>query len=93
MANNEKTVAPVPPDGMEILFFYQCPSCGKHVAVPSPTEPRMLAWPEDARPRIRIFCKIIGLAAKALLPARLNSCLPASFAAPFATIFQSNFPK
>lgn len=43
MTSNGTPVAPVPPDGMEILFFYQCPSCGKHVAVPSPTEPRMLA--------------------------------------------------
>lgn len=42
MANNGAPIAPVPPDGMEILFFYQCPSCGKHAPVPSPTEPRML---------------------------------------------------
>lgn len=34
-------LAPVAPDGMEILFFYQCPRCGRHVPVASPTEPRM----------------------------------------------------
>lgn len=39
---NDRPLAPVPPDGMEILFFYQCPHCGKHVAVASPTEPRMI---------------------------------------------------
>lgn len=38
-----RPIAPVAPDGMEILFFYKCPRCGRHVAVPSPTEPRMLA--------------------------------------------------
>lgn len=33
---------PVAPDGMEILFFYKCPSCGRHNAVPSPAEPRLV---------------------------------------------------
>lgn len=37
-----RPVAPVAPDGMEILFFYKCPRCSKHVGVPAPTEPRML---------------------------------------------------
>lgn len=41
MADN-RPIAPVAPDGMEILFFYKCPRCSKHVAVASPTEPRML---------------------------------------------------
>ena len=39
---NARPLAPVAPDGMEILFFYQCPRCAKHIAVPSPTEPRMI---------------------------------------------------
>lgn len=44
MANNPgRPPAPVAPDGMEMLFFYKCPRCGKHMALPSPTEPRMLA--------------------------------------------------
>ncbi len=37
-----RPLTPVAPDGMEILFFYPCPRCGKHIAVPSPTEPRMI---------------------------------------------------
>lgn len=36
------TLTPVAPDGMEILFFYQCPQCGRHVPMVSPTEPRMI---------------------------------------------------
>lgn len=39
---SHKTVEPVPPDGMEILFFYKCPFCERHIALPSPTSPRML---------------------------------------------------
>ena len=44
MANSsERPLAPVAPDGMEMLFFYKCPRCGKHIPAASPTEPRMLA--------------------------------------------------
>ena len=39
---NARPQAPVAPDGMEILFFYQCPQCGRHVPVVAPTEPRMI---------------------------------------------------
>lgn len=38
----DKILTPVPPDGMEILFFYKCPKCGKHTGTPSPTEARLL---------------------------------------------------
>lgn len=38
-----RPLTPVPPDGMEILFFYQCPQCGKHIPLVSPTEPRMIS--------------------------------------------------
>lgn len=38
----KKPLMPVAPDGMEIIFFYKCPGCGKHVAVASATEPRMI---------------------------------------------------
>ncbi|MBD5640823.1 MAG: hypothetical protein HDQ91_00190 [Desulfovibrio sp.] len=38
----DRPLAPVPPDGMEILIFYKCPHCGKHVGVASPTDPRMV---------------------------------------------------
>lgn len=37
-----RPVVPVPPDGMELVFFYQCPNCGRHVPLASPTEPRMV---------------------------------------------------
>lgn len=37
-----RPLAPVPPDGMDLLIFYKCPHCGKHVGVSSPTEPRMV---------------------------------------------------
>lgn len=40
--NSNRPQAPVPPDGMEILFFYKCPYCERHVPVPSPTEPGMV---------------------------------------------------
>ena len=45
MAERKKPIEPVAPDGMEILFFYQCPGCGKHVPQASPTEPRMVRCP------------------------------------------------
>lgn len=27
---------------MEIIFFYKCPRCERHMPVPSPLEPRLL---------------------------------------------------
>lgn len=41
MAEKGRPQQPVPPDGMEILFFYQCPRCGRHVPLVSPTQPAM----------------------------------------------------
>lgn len=38
----ERPVSPVAPDGMELIFFYKCPRCARHMAVPSPTDPRMI---------------------------------------------------
>lgn len=40
MAN--RPVSPVAPSGMELLFFFQCPFCGKHVPVISPTQAAMI---------------------------------------------------
>ena len=34
-------LSPVKPDGMDIIFFYKCPICSKHIAISSPTEPRL----------------------------------------------------
>lgn len=39
---SNKPVAPVPPDGMELLFYYQCPSCARHIALVSPVTPQMI---------------------------------------------------
>lgn len=41
--HNQRPLAPVPPDGMELLVYYKCPQCGRHTPVPAQTEPRMLA--------------------------------------------------
>ena len=56
MAERRKPVEPVSPDGMEILFFYQCPHCGRHVPLVSPTEPRMASCDSCGRafPRIPV---------------------------------------
>lgn len=40
--NKAQSMAPVPPDGMELLVFYKCPYCSRHMAVPAPIEPRMI---------------------------------------------------
>lgn len=45
MAERKRPLEPVAPEAMEILFFYPCPGCGKHVPLPSPIEPRMLRCP------------------------------------------------
>lgn len=37
-----RPLMPMPPEGLEILFYYRCPRCDKHVALSSPTEPRMV---------------------------------------------------
>lgn len=38
----KRPIAPVAPDGMDIVFFYPCPACGKHVIVSSPIEPQVV---------------------------------------------------
>lgn len=45
MAERRRPIEPVAPDGMEILFFYPCPGCGKHVPQASPVEPRLVRCP------------------------------------------------
>ncbi len=37
-----RPLQPVAPDGMELLFFYACPHCAKHVPLVSPTQPAMV---------------------------------------------------
>ena len=36
MKTSQKPQAPVHPEGMEILFFYPCPHCGRHVPQVNP---------------------------------------------------------
>ncbi len=38
----KKPIQPVTPEGMEILFFYPCPRCQRHVPLLSPTQPTMV---------------------------------------------------
>lgn len=39
---SQRPLSPVAPEGMEILFYYRCPRCGRHTALSAPTEPRLL---------------------------------------------------
>ncbi len=34
---------PVSPDAMEMLFFYACPQCKRHVPLIAPTQPAMVS--------------------------------------------------
>ena len=40
--NKTQQMAPVPPDAMELIVFYKCPYCARHIGVPAPTEPQMI---------------------------------------------------
>ena len=40
MSGSQKPLEPVAPDGMELLFFYRCPHCLRHVPLVNPVEPR-----------------------------------------------------
>lgn len=37
-----RSLRPVGPDGMELVFFYPCPHCGRRMTVASPTQPAMI---------------------------------------------------
>ncbi len=41
MSKNNIPVAPVAPTGLEILFIYKCPHCGRKMPLISPTQPTM----------------------------------------------------
>lgn len=36
-------MTPVPPDALEVIVFYKCPFCSRHIGLPAPTEPRMVS--------------------------------------------------
>ncbi len=38
---NKKKLAPVKPEGMEIVFYYPCPYCGRKVPLAAPLQPCM----------------------------------------------------
>lgn len=38
---NNKPVQPVAPCGMEMLFLYRCPHCGRKTAIIAPTQPSL----------------------------------------------------
>lgn len=40
---SDRPQQPVPPEGMEILFFYRCPQCGRPLPVMGATEARLIA--------------------------------------------------
>lgn len=37
----QRPVTPVQPTGMELIFLYRCPHCGRKTALISPTQPAM----------------------------------------------------
>ncbi len=42
MSESRKPLAPVRPAGMEIIFMYPCPFCGREVPLIAPTQPSMV---------------------------------------------------
>lgn len=41
MSLRKRPVQPVAPSGMELLFFYRCPHCGRKTALLAPLQPAM----------------------------------------------------
>lgn len=41
MAENNKPVTPVKPSGLELIYLYTCPFCGREVPIIAPTTPAM----------------------------------------------------
>ncbi|EPR31576.1 hypothetical protein dsat_0900 [Alkalidesulfovibrio alkalitolerans DSM 16529] len=39
MSETQKPVTPVKPTGLELIYLYACPFCGREVPVISPTSP------------------------------------------------------
>lgn len=39
--NSRRPVQPVSPSGMELIFLYRCPHCGRKTALIAPTQPAM----------------------------------------------------
>lgn len=41
MSNFNKPISPVKPVGMEVIFFYPCPHCGRKVPIIGAVQPSM----------------------------------------------------
>ena len=41
MSLSSRPVQPVPPESMELVFFYRCPGCGRRNPLIAPTQPSM----------------------------------------------------
>ncbi|MBN2140923.1 MAG: hypothetical protein PHV85_01580 [Desulfovibrionaceae bacterium] len=41
MSEDKRPVSPVRPAGMEVIYLYPCPFCGREVPLISPTRPAM----------------------------------------------------
>lgn len=41
MSTPKRPVQPVLPTGMELIFLYRCPHCGRKTALIAPTQPSM----------------------------------------------------
>ena len=40
--SSQRPVQPVSPSGMELIFLYRCPHCGRKTALIAPTQPAMV---------------------------------------------------
>ena len=38
-----RPIQPVAPSGMDLIFYYRCPSCNRKIGLRAPTQPGMLA--------------------------------------------------
>ena len=41
MSLSSRPAQPVPPESMELVFFYRCPGCGRRNPLIAPTQPSM----------------------------------------------------
>ena len=43
MSDKQRPMQPVTPSGMELIFIYRCPKCGRKSTLIAPTQPGMVA--------------------------------------------------
>lgn len=49
MSESRKPLTPVKPTGMEVIYLYPCPFCGREVPLMAPTQPAMAQCDECRR--------------------------------------------